>query len=835
MKACYALFALVLTGPLSAAPLPTGASITPSGVHTPVGCFPANLALSPNGRYVVVTDIGSRSQLSVLNAATGALVSQIGFNRSHEGGGKDALYVGLAFTSDGLLYVSRGTEDKVTVYTLDDAGTLSETVSLADPGPAKGVTACPAGLALSSDAGTLFAANNYTTAHTGFKGTLAVLDTASKAVRGTVATQGYPFAVAAVTKGKLADTKVFVACERDGVVADVDPKALSVRRSIATGDHPAALLLDASQRRLFVANAGSDTISVIDPAADRVTSTTLLRPAAAHALAGATPTGMALDAAGKRLYVALGDMNAVAVVDVAGKPRLLGYVPTGWYPTAALVAPDGGYLFVANAKGVDTRHPNATPSGPNGAWGRYTLSILEGAVSRIRIPTTQELKVLTAQVLKNNRLAAPMTAGSPLKGIPVKHVIYIIKENRTYDEVMGDATKGNGDPSLVLFGQDVTPNQHALANRFALLDNFYVCAEVSADGWNWSTSGMTSEYTARNVPFNYGGRGRTYDFEGENSGVPVDLLGLPDVARSPGGYIWENAARHGVGFRNYGFFNGSGVTLPDGRTVNYGNGVTKRALLGKTDVDYLQFNMEYADSDAWVKLNAPETVVMKSFGKNKSPSRYTEWKREWDAYVKNGKLPPFTMIRLPRNHTAGTTPGMASPRAMVADNDYALGEIVEAVSKSRYWKSTAIFVLEDDAQNGFDHVDSHRSPSFVISPLVRKGTVDHRFYNTDSVLRTMELLLGLPPMNRFDATAPVLDFWNAAPDNSAPYTAILPDPSILRQVTRKTAYRAAASARMNFRDADDIPEQELNDILWHSIKGTKALKPAIVGASKIDG
>jgi len=408
-----------------------------------------------------------------------------------------------------------------------------------------------------------------------------------------------------------------------------------------------------------------------------------------------------------------------------------------------------------------------------------------------------------------------------------EHVVYIIKENRTYDQLFGDMPEGNGDPELCVFGREVTPNHHALAEQFVLLDNFYCCAEVSADGWNWSTAGMANAYTVRNAPYSYSRRGREYDYEGQNNGVAVDLEGVLDVARPPGGYIWDRVAEKGLTYRNYGFF----VSFPsggaDGRRPAEENTPTKRRLLEHTDRDFLRFDMAYADSDAWVIHDAPAPQQRRSYGRHRAPSRFAEWKREFDGYVRAGRLPRFMMVRLPRDHTQGTAAGYHSPRAMVADNDYAIGQLVEAVSRSPFWSRTAIFFLEDDAQNGFDHVDAHRSLCLVVSPFVERSTADHRFYNTDSALRTMELLLGLPPMNQYDAIAPPLRVFGDRPENAEPYRALLPPRAIIAETNARTAYRAADSARFNFRDADAVPDAQLNDILWHALKGPGLPPPPI--------
>jgi YVTN family beta-propeller protein len=652
-------------------------------------------------------------------------------------------------------------------------------------------------------------------------------------VRGQIALPGYPFGVAAVTAGPNADRKVYVSSEQDGTISVVDPTAQRVSRKIATGASPTCLLLDRSAARLFVANSGSDTVSIVSTDRDSVQKTVLLRPATARDLPAATPLGLALSPDEKTLYVALGDMNAVAVVDVE-KATVSGYIPVGWYPTAVVASADGRRLFVANAKGVAERNPNGKPVERLKGRPQYIQSIIEGTVSTVDLAAaTADLPSLTDQVVANNRIVRdPVAAArSALKNPGIDHVVYVIKENRTYDQVLGDLPQGNGDPELTLFGREVTPNLHALAERFVLLDNFYCAAEVSGDGWNWSTQGMANEYDARNVVYGYTGKNRPYDYEGSNRGVPVDLFGIRDVARAPGGYIWDNCARHKVSFRNYGFFTDDfdlPRESPEFGTRGLKNAPSKKALTDRTCLDFRQFDMNFADSEAWVKHGlAPAPKQMAKYGSHDDPSRITTWRREFDAYVKDRNLPRFLMVRLPRDHTAGTTAGIHSPRAMAADNDYAVGQLVEAISRSPYWKSTAIFIVEDDAQNGHDHVDAHRSIAFVISPFVRRATKDSRFYNTASVLHTMENLLGLPPMNLYDATAPVLAVFADRPENEAPFEAILPDKAIIGEVNGATAYRSRDSARLlNRFKEESAPDEELNDILWHSIKGRDVPAPA---------
>ncbi len=830
---------------MESTPLVTGRNITPAGRQTEVGSFPSAMALSPDGRFLVVTNTGERQYLTVLSTPDGGKVSQLGFNREltgGTGGRKEGLYYGLAFgpkTADGtLLYASRGSEDRVGVLTLADDGKLKETGRFLDnPSGTAGVPLGVAGVALSADGSRLFAANNNTGRHTGLKGLVSVFETGTGRRTQQIEAPGYPFAVAALTQGPDADRKVYVSSERDACVAVLKVGSRDAAATLPTGEQPIGLLLNRKQDRLYVANAGSDTVSIIDTRSDKIVRTVLLRPGGAHALPGATPTGLALSRDEKRLFVTLADMSAVAVVDLP-EGKLIGYIPVGWYPTAVAVSPDGKRLFVANAKGVNRRNPNPTADPTKANRQQYILNVIEGTVSTIPVPSRKELERHTEQVLENNQLKPTLQEALrvPFKNPGIEHVFYILKENRTYDQVLGDLPQGNGDPKLCLFPRPVTPNQHALAERFALLDNHYCCAEVSADGWNWSTSGMASEYVVRNSHYGYTGRTRTYDYEGTNNGVPVDLLGIPDVARAPSGYLWDHLQKHNVSFRNYGFFIDAILTdngLDQASPLVGGNNPTKKALVGRSDSNFLQYDTTYADSDAWVLHNAPSPGQRKTFGKFGAKSRFEAWKREFDEYVKNGNLTRFQFLRVPRDHTSGTAPGQHSPRSMVADNDFAVGQIVEAISKSPYWKKSAIFILEDDAQNGFDHVDAHRSIGFVISPFVAKGTHYRRFSNTDSFLRTMQALVAVPPMDQLVATAPILDIFSATPENAEPYNAILPERAIIAEVNGRTAYRAHDSLRLNFKQADAVPDHEMNDILWHALKGKNTPKPTIRYGLKI--
>lgn len=821
-------------------PLPTGKLITPVGEHAPVGSYPLNMALSPDGRFLVVTNSGYREFLSVVRVADGTVVSQMDFNARPQGQLRDGLYYGLAFVeappgfgNGTVLYASRGAQDRVSRYELMGDGRLvplGEDLVVPKWGAGK-IPNHPAGLAVRFPA--LYVVNNQTSHETEYRASLSLFDLVRGTHQGRIPLPGFPMAVAAVTKGPRAGKRVYVSSERDGVVSVIDPSEMRLLKNLSTGAAPVGLALSPSQDVLYVANSGSDTVSFVSTASSGVLATVLLRPDDVRGVPGATPTGLGLSPDGKTLYVTLADLNAVAVVDT-GARRLKGYVPTGWLPTSVVAAPDGRHLFVASAKGIQARNPNAKPVGN---WGQYIQDILEGTVSRIEVPSDGQLQRWSKQVVVNNWIR-PGISQPTLKGFEnpgIRHVIYIVKENRTYDNVFGDLP--GGDPSICLFPRPVTPNQHALAERFALLDNFYCPAEVSQDGWLWSTAGMVSAYASRNTPYNYSGRGRSYDTEGSNNGVPVDLIGLPDVARPSGGYLWDKALEHGVSFRNYGFFLQSSDPSDKRNDVLKDvkdNTPTKRAMLGRSDDDFRHYDLSYPDSEAWIKHGVSAPKQLKAYGSKNSPSRFSEWKAEFDGFVREGAMPSLQLVRFCVDHTAGTSPGMFSPRAMVADNDYAVGQLVEAVSKSPFWKSTLIVVVEDDAQAGYDHIDAHRSIVQVISPYVPRGTVDHRFYNTDSALRTIGLVLGMTPLNQYDAAASPFGFFSKAAANDAPFEAILPAKEIVGEVNKPTAYRAHDSARMvNLYAEESMPDVELNDVLWGAIKGAKTPRPRIVRGLRV--
>ncbi len=868
---------LVPTSAQGPNPLITGKKITlpPIGPVQNVGSLPEHMIVSPNGKFAITSDMGFRESLWSIDTLTGKGVSHLDFNAvDAKGNPSDGLYYGIAAHDNGdgtaTLYVATGQFGKILVVHLDASGNLTPV-----GGPAFATQAAdfPAGVALDNH-GHLFVANNDPNNFT-LPASVAVYNTAdgSQAGRYTFPGQAnFPLSVAALADG----SKVYVGSQRDGavyVLNTTDLTNITVKATLPTGAHPDALLLDKSQKRLFVANAHSDSVSIVDTKSDTISSTIVLKPTGDHTPSGVTPTGLALSPDEKTLYVTLGDFNALAQVDVTAG-QVLGYIPAGWYPTGVVATPYKK-LLVANAKGTVTRYPN--PSYQQFSFsGAYDLNLIEGNVEFLSVPLARQLAAYTQQVILNNKISE-ISAPNPLASISInsqaaqkiKHVIYIVKENRTYDQVLGDLPQGNGDPSLAIFGQAVTPNLHALANRFALLDNFYDCAEASGDGWPWSTQSIATEYVIKNLPYNYSGRGRQYDFEGQINGYPAggfpinDPYGnplvspgspfagkvapvIPDVSEAPGRHIWDIVRNAGLSYRNYGFFEtfgvnfGATVVIPDNYPAVVGLQPAGHDLGGVTDIDFRRYDASYADSDAPQNVfnqtaNPNALYPLHTYGHYNMPSRFSEWNREFQKFLaqdaSGATVPAFETVRFMHDHTQGVSHGRHTPKSEVADNDYAVGQLVDAVSHSPIWSSTAIFVIEDDAQDGADHVDAHRSTCYVISPWIKLASVDHTFYNTDSTLKTIESLLGLKPMSEYDAVAsPILDF-DTAPINNAPFNAIAPDPAIETEVAqakspKDTMYALAKmSDGLDFEHPDSAPAGILNEIIWKSVQGMNSPTP----------
>ncbi len=597
-----------------------------------------------------------------------------------------------------------------------------------------------------------------------------------------------------------------------GTISRVDLTTLQTTQTIAVGLHPTGLFWDETSNRLYVSNGNSDSVSVIDTAKNATLQTFAINPFAPLAtkhVAGIAPTAVTLSLDHKTLFVACGGINAIAVLD-ARSGKMLGSIPTGWYPNALSLSPDGKYLAVSTLLGAGPGWRDA----PNKKY----VHADRGSVAIIPIPDDAQLAGYTSAVLLNNRLrpsqlplqvprivtdveiprptAIPVHAGEPS---PIEHVLLIVKENRSYDQVFGDIEKGNGDPSLVQYGRDSTPNQHKLAEEFVLLDNFYATGGNSADGHQWITQANETDYA---LWPGYGGR--SYPFDGSDP-----------IAYSKEGFLWDYALAAHKTVRVFGEY------APSARVT----GTTRAALFArwKKGDDF---------SHEWT-TTSPIPPLDKLLARN-FPSyslaipdviRAQLFLAELKQMEQANSMPNLMLLQLPSNHTSGTDPGGSTPKAMVADNDYAVGQIVEAVTKSKFWKNTVIFIVEDDAQNGVDHVDGHRTIALAVSPYTRRGSVDSTFYSTQSMIKTIELILGLPTMSLFDLIAEDMRASFQSEPNLAPYKAVDPIINLFdvnppaKALNGEARKGAIASSKMNFAIPDAAPTEKLNRILWHDAKG----------------
>jgi hypothetical protein len=602
---------------------------------------------------------------------------------------------------------------------------------------------------------------------------------------------------------------------------------LAAKTELLTGLHASALALSPDRRSVVVANAGSDTLNVIDVRAETLVETIWARQSPAD-LFGAQPTALAFDRSGRKLFVCNASQNAVAVLDFKpGKSKLAGLVPVGWFPAAVVHDPRRGSIYVANIKGFSPGRARQS----NGQT-EFNTHQYHGTLSLLKIPSKTELETFTRRSLTNMRYpllwqaTLPPRPGERVRPVPervgepsvIKHVIYIIKENRTYDQVFGDIPAGNGDPDLCIFGERVTPNQHKMVREFALLDNTYCSGILSADGHQWADSGFVTEYVERS----FAGFPRSY----------VDGMGDDEVdalAYSSAGFIWDNALAHGKSIRNYGE-----LAITEARWQNparegapqfldfyrdFTNQTQEIRLWSRPGIESLRPHL--ATNYVGWNLRIPDVI------------RATQFLKEFREFEAQGRLPEFIIICLPNDHTSGTRRRTQTPEAMVADNDLAFGQIVDAVSHSKFWPQTCIFAIEDDPQSGWDHVSGYRTTAYVLSPYTRRGAVISTQYNQTSLLRTMELMLGLPPMNQFDATAtPMFDCFTSAPDftpfnavtNNVPLDQMNPEPrAISDPLLRK---HALVSARLPLEKPDQCPDDLLNRILWHAVKGSAVPYPA---------
>lgn len=761
--------------------LPNGWTLTPAGRSLPLADLPLNMALSHNQQLLAVTNNGHAEQvIQLIDPKNEKLLDEKVIAKA---------WYGIRFSEDDKkLYVSAGNENRILAYEITNKKIgKADTLTLGKPWPKEKIS--PAGLDIDTKKNRLYTVTKE-------DNSLYILDLKTGRTVQKIDLHQEAYACQ-LSPDK---SRLYISLWGGNHLL-VYFTGSGKTEEIATGSHPNEILCSKNGKYVFVANANDNSVSVINAATNEVIET-ISASLFPTTLTGSTTNGLSLSADEKTLYIANADNNCLAVFDVSvpGKSMSKGFIPTGWYPTNVKVA--GNKLLVTNGKGFSSM---ANPQGPqpiktsdnstsqSGITGhkevQYIAGLFKGTLSMIDRPTDGELKAFSKQVYQNtpfkqlSEKEATGETGNPIpkragEKSPIKYVFYVIKENRSYDQIMGDASKGNGDSSLCIFPEKITPNHHALAGQFVLLDNFYVDAEVSCDGHNWSTAAYATDYVEKTWPSLYSKRGGTYDYEGTRA-----------IAFPRDGFIWDYCKRAGVSYRSYGEFVSNGSP-------------NVKSLKGHICAAYPGFNLDITDQ-----------------------FRLKVWKNDFDSLLTNNALPQLSIIRLPNDHTSGQKKGKISPVAAVADNDLALGKMVEYISQSPIWKESAIFVLEDDAQNGPDHVDAHRSPAFVMSPYIKMGSVNHTMYSTSGILRTIELILGLPPMSQYDAGAlPLYDCFTAKAD-LRPYDAKAASVSL---ELRNTAWNNSAkrSEYFNLAKEDEAPDLDLNEVVWKSVKGEKSVMPA---------
>ncbi len=765
--------------------LPNGWKLSPVGTALPLGDLPLNMQLSASGRLLAVTNNGQSTQsIQLIDPKSEKLLDEKIVGKS---------WYGLAFSRDEKkLYASGGNDNWILAFNINGNKIgRADTIKLAKyPWPKSQVS--PTGLAVNKNSTILYTVTKEDSA-------LYIIDLKTNSVskRIKLPAEGYSCMLSPDEKN------LYISIWGDQKVTVFNTISQSFSKTIKVGSNPNELLLNKKGTYLFVANANDNSVSVINTTTGKIIETisATLYPTK---LTGSTTNGLALSPDEKTLYIANADNNCLAVFDVSklGNSVSKGFIPVGWYPTN--VKTIGNKILVANGKGFTSM---ANPDGPKpltrannsgykkGATNtkeQYIGGLFKGTLLFIKVPQEAQLKNYTKQVYANTPFSTKKTLladgeeGNPIprrlgQKSPIKYVFYVIKENRTYDQVLGDIPQGNGDTSLCIFGQHITPNQHAITQEFVLLDNFYVDAEVSADGHNWSTVAYATDFVEKTWPTSYGGRGGNYDYEGtRQSAYPRD------------GFIWDYCKRAGVSYRSYGIFVEDGIA----------GKASFKSLQGHYCTHSPGFDMDFKD----VK-------------------RTEIWAHDFDSLLSIGKVPQFNTIRLSNDHTSGQHKGSLSPIAAVADNDLAVGQLIEHLSKSSIWNESVVFILEDDAQGGSDHIDAHRSTVYLAGPHVKRNAVIHEMYSTSGVLRTIELILGLPPMSQYDAAAkPLYDCFTSKIDTK-PY---ITKPAEVDLEQRNIADNESSrrSQFFNLAKEDAIPDFDLNEVIWKYVKGENSVMPA---------
>ena len=799
--------------------VPTNQLLRPAGFQVQLPGRPVDMAISPNGKWMAVLNIKTLDLIRVLDRT---IIQRLPIKT----GGS---FNGVTFSKDGKkIYVSQA-RDNIFIAEIGKNNVLQWTDKITFPLLVVGGHPVPGGIVLNESGDKLYTVLNR-------NNTFAVVDLKDKSIT-QIPVGVAPYEVALYSENKvyvsnwggrhpekeessykssgtetLVDEETGIA--KSGTVSVVDPEKGAEIKSIEVGLHPTAMVFSPGKEVLYVACANSDIISVINTETDEVVDKISVHLAKDLPF-GSAPNALDISSDGKRLYVANGTDNAIAVIELGKENRVAGVIPTGWYPGAVLLDKNEKYLIVANTKGIGSRNLRADRPG-------YNTHNHMGTISFIPMPDENQLAHMTETVKRNNSYAHLLEElnkeSKPNSKVVVpqfpgqkshfKHVVYIIKENRTYDQVFSDMTQGNGDSSLLHFGREVTPNHHALAEQFILMDNYYCSGVLSADGHQWTDEAYVTDYLEKF----FGAFPRSYPYDG---GDPL--------AYSPTGFIWDNVMSHGLTFRNYGEFVEASI---------------KPAGLRFTDI-YNDFSTGAGKVTITAKCNLPQMkpytcptfigfpiVVSDQY-------RAAEFIKELKEFEENDNFPNFTILLLPADHTSGTRPGMPTPKAAVADNDLALGLVVEAISHSKFWSETCIFVTEDDPQAGLDHVDGHRTVGLVISPYTKRHKVVSTNYTQINMFRTMENILGIPPLNKFDITAePMTDCFTNRADYT-PYTALpnnIPLDRLnpgLSALSGDALYWAKQSMAQDLDDYDRIDEDTFNRIIWHSVKGYDVPYPQI--------
>jgi YVTN family beta-propeller protein len=776
--------------------VPSNQLLRPAGFQVYLQGRPVDLALTRDKKYLLVKN---KADLDLIRLSDRAIIQTLPYKKS------GASFTGICVSPDGRRIYVTDAEDRICVAEFNKNNILEWKDPYILPAPSIGGLPVPGGVELNEKGDRIYV----TLSRNNSIAVISLTDNSLVEIPVGIA----PYSVLYASPGKayvsnwggrrpvdgeavyntsgsriLVDPKTGIA--NNGSVSVVDLKRNLEIKNIEVGLHPCGMVLSPDGEKLYVACANSDNISVINTATDEVAENISVHQSQGK-LFGSSPVDLTISPDGKNLYVANGTENAICVIQTGSPAKVLGYIPTGWYPGSVILDKTGKTLYVANVKGAGSRNQRTNRSG-------YNSHDHLGSVSIIGLQGSFDLQKMTETVNSNNSWIKPSGASDPMSVF--KHVIYIIKENRTYDQVFGDLRQGNGDSSLVMFGRDVTPNHHKLAETFVLLDNFYCSGVLSADGHQWTDEAFVTDYLEKS----FGDFNRSYPYDGDDA-----------LAYASSGFIWDNVLKHGLTFRNYGEFVNAVIDPPSATFSDiyrdFIEGTNKIRISAKANVEQLT---PYLCTSY---IGFPSVVS--------DQYRAGEFIKELKEFEKNGDLPNFIIMSLPNNHTSGTSPGMPTPKSSVADNDLALGRIVEAVSESKFWKETCILVCEDDPQDGFDHIDGHRTVGLVISPYTRRGEVVSTYYSQINMVRTIEDLLGIPPMNQLDLSAEAMTDCFTKKADFTPYKALknnIPldqlNPALV-SLAGDQLYWAKKSLEQDLNEVDRIDEDVFNRIIWHSVKG----------------